>query len=57
VGREEGLRGRSVVNLDNVHVIPRESLRDRLGRLPANRHHEVKRALGYALDCPELKSL
>lgn len=55
VGRQEGLRRRSVVNLDNVHAIPREALRDRLGRLSADRHHEVKRALGYALDWPELK--
>jgi mRNA interferase MazF len=57
VGRGEGLRRRSVVNLDNVHVIPRDLLIDRLGAFPADRHREVKRALGYALDWPELKGL
>jgi mRNA interferase MazF len=57
VGRREGLRRRSVINLDNVHVIPRELLRNRLGTLPADRHREIKRALGYALDWPELKAL
>jgi mRNA interferase MazF len=57
VGRREGLRRQSVVNLDNVHVIPREMLGDRLGALPADRQREIRRALGYALDWPELKIL
>jgi mRNA-degrading endonuclease toxin of MazEF toxin-antitoxin module len=44
-----------VANLDNVHVVARSDLASRLGVLPASRVGEVKRALGYALDWPELK--
>jgi mRNA interferase MazF len=57
VSTREGLRRPSVVNLDNVHVVPRTALGDRLGVLPADREREVKRALGYALGWDELKSL
>jgi mRNA interferase MazF len=57
VGRREGLRVRSVVNLDNVHVVAMALLGDRLGALPVEREPDVKRALGYALDWPELKVL
>lgn len=57
IGRREGLRERSVVNLDNVQVVATALLGDRLGALPASREREVKRALGYALDWPELKVL
>ena len=55
VGKREGLARESVINLDNVHVVPRALLGDRIGLLPHGRHREVKRALGYALDWPELK--
>ena len=57
VGRREGLRGQSVVNLDNVHVVPTTGLGRRIGMVGASREREVKRALGYALGWPELKSL
>ena len=57
VGKEEGLSNTSVVNLDNIHVIPKTALGKRIGFLSFARHHEVKRALGYALDWPELKVL
>jgi len=57
VGRREGLRGASVVNLDNVHVVPTACLGRRIGVVAAPREREVKRALGYALDWPELKIL
>jgi len=57
VGRPEGLPSSSVVNLDNVHVIPKGSLDRRIGALAPARAREVKRALGYALDWPELKIL
>jgi mRNA interferase MazF len=57
VGKKEGLRGTSVVNLDNIHVVPKDLLGDRIGALPAAREGQVKRALGYALDWPELKIL
>lgn len=57
LGRREGLARPSVVNLDNVHVVPKGLLRDRIGALAPGRQQEVKRALGYALDWPELKLL
>ena len=55
VGKREGLEHPSVINLDNVHVVPKALLGERLGSLPPGRHREVKRALGYAFDWPELK--
>ena len=57
LGRSEGVRSPSVVNLDNVHVVAKALLGDRIGLLSQNREREVKRALGYALDWPELKVL
>lgn len=57
LGPVEGLRGTSVANLDNVHVIPKALLGTRLGAVDPARHPEVKRALGYALDWSELKVL
>jgi mRNA-degrading endonuclease toxin of MazEF toxin-antitoxin module len=57
VGKREGLMVPSVVNLDNVHVVAIKRLGDRLGALRSEREREVKRALGYALDWPELKVL
>ena len=55
VGRKEGLGHVSVVNLDNVHVVAKDALRDRIGALSESRTREIKRALGYALDWTELK--
>jgi mRNA interferase MazF len=55
VGAREGLARPSVANLDNVHVVPKVALRERIGMLQVDRHREVERALGYALDWPELK--
>jgi mRNA interferase MazF len=57
LGRREGLRRKSVANLDSVHVIPRARLEARIGTLSPTRTDEVKRALGYALDWLELKRL
>ncbi len=57
VGRREGLRQPSVVNLDNVHVVPTASLGDRIGAVPPQREREVKQALGHALGWAELKVL
>lgn len=57
LGDKEGLRRESVANLDNIHVIPKASLGNLVGRLAASREREVKKALGYALDWPELKVL
>lgn len=55
LGPREGLSRRSVANLDNVHVVARGDLTTRLGALSGTRVGEVKRALGYVLDWPELK--
>ena len=57
LGRREGLERTSVANLDNVHAVPQARLGDVIGVLDGERHREVKRALGYALDWPELKVL
>ncbi len=57
VGQKEGLSRPSVANLDNVHVVSRKLLGERIGALEASREREIKRALGYALDWPELKVL
>jgi mRNA interferase MazF len=57
LGRAEGLRHPSVVNMDNVHVVPKSCLEDLIGTVAATRELELKRALGYALGWPELKVL
>ena len=57
LGKSEGLSSPSVVNLDNIHVIPKTLLDRRIGTMAALRHREIKRALGYALDWPEIKVL
>jgi mRNA interferase MazF len=57
IGAKEGLRRPSVVNLDNLHVVPKETLGARIGALSARRVVEVKRALGYALRWEELMAL
>jgi mRNA interferase MazF len=57
VGSAEGLPVDSVANFDNVHVVPLRCLSARLGAVSRRRIPEVKRALGYALDWPELKVL
>jgi mRNA interferase MazF len=55
LGRKEGLRQTSVANFDNIHVIPISVVGERIGVVAAGREPEIKRALGYALDWPELK--
>jgi len=57
VGPTEGLRHRSVANFDNVHVVAKERLVSRIGSLKPRRVGEVKRALGFALDWPQLKAV
>ena len=57
LGPAEGLRHRSVANFDNVHVVAKERLHSRIGTLKPRRIEEVKRALGFALDWPELKAV
>jgi mRNA interferase MazF len=55
LGEKEGLQHSSVANMDNLHVVPKSLLGDRIGMLEAGREAEIKRSLGYALDWPELK--
>ena len=57
LSRREGLRQVSVANLDNVHVIAKQLVRERLGTVGARRHREIKRALGFALNWAELMVL
>ena len=57
LGPVKGLRQRSVANFDNVHVVAKERLQSRIGTLKGRRVDEVKRALGFALDWPELKAV
>ena len=57
LGKREGLPRACVANLDTLRPIERSLIGDRLGLLASSRHREVKRALGYALDWAELKTL
>lgn len=57
LGKREGLPRSCVANLDALRTVPRECLGPRIGRLAANRHVEVKRALGHVLHWPELTGL
>lgn len=57
LGPAEGLRHLSVANFDNVHIVAKERLMSRIGMLKPRRIDEVKRALGFALDWPELKGV
>jgi len=55
LGPREGLSRPSLANLDNLHVVARSNLASKIGTLAPSRVGEVKRALGYVLDWPELK--
>ena len=57
VGKKQGLIRPSVVNFDNIHVVSKTLLGERIGSIDSSREDEVKRALGFALDWPELKVL
>jgi mRNA interferase MazF len=54
LGRREGLPQACVANCDNLHTVKKKALTERIGFLAPARHHEVKRALGYALAWDEL---
>ncbi len=57
IDTREGVAHPSVVNFDNIHVIAKARVGPRIGSLDPSRAPEVKRALGYVLDWPELKVL
>jgi mRNA interferase MazF len=54
LGPSEGVPKRCAANCDNLRTVARSWLVKRLGVLPATRHAEVKRAVGYALGWEEL---
>jgi len=54
LGRAEGLDRKCVANCDNIRTIARTALVKRIGRLPAGRHPELKRAIGHSLAWDEL---
>ena len=57
LGKAEGLMRPSVANFDNLHVVAKARLGHVLGVLGSDKIVEVKRAMGHALDWPELKLL
>lgn len=57
LGRREGLAKPCVASLDNVHVVPKTNLVERIGALSGAKQRAVKRALGCALAWPELTEL
>jgi mRNA interferase MazF len=57
LGKREGLAKPCVANLDALRTVPRACLGSRIGRVAANRHVEIKRALGHVLNWPELTAL
>lgn len=48
----DGVPTDSVVNFDNLHTIPRETLRWRVAMLPPQRMAELCRTLQAATGCP-----
>lgn len=57
LGPADGLWHCSVANLDNVIVVAKRRLISRIAALKPRRVDEVKRALGFSLDWPELKQM
>lgn len=51
LGSDEGLRGPCVASFDNLRPIRRSLLVERVGRLKAERRHELCRALAALADC------
>jgi mRNA interferase MazF len=54
LGSREGLKQNCAANFDNLRTVARTALVRRVGALPITRQCEVQRALGAALDWPEL---
>jgi len=49
--RADGVPTESVVNFDNIHTVPRETLRRKVTALPAARMAEACRTLQAAMGC------
>jgi mRNA interferase MazF len=54
LGPTEGMPKPCVVNCDNLRTISKRHLVEKISRISARRVHEVKRAVGYALQWEEL---
>jgi mRNA interferase MazF len=54
LGPRDGLPKPCVANFDNLRTISRAHLTKRIGRLPAAKVRDAKRALGYVLGWEEL---
>ena len=54
LGRRDDMPKPCVANCDNLRTLPRQSLLERISKLPAHRSAEVKRAVGYAFGWDEL---
>jgi mRNA-degrading endonuclease toxin of MazEF toxin-antitoxin module len=54
LGRAEGMPNRCVANFDNLRTVSRGALLRRAGSISAQRHVEIKRAMGRALAWDEL---
>jgi len=57
LGPREGLPRASVARCDNLSSVSKRLLKRRIGKLPAARVNELKRALGYSLAWEELARL
>lgn len=53
VGAEEGLKGQSAINLDNVQSVERSKLTHYVGSLNASKMSTVCRALAIAAGCAD----
>ncbi len=51
LGRDDGIRGPSVANLDNVQLLSRDRFRRRIGRARPATMTALCEALSVALDC------
>jgi mRNA interferase MazF len=49
VGRQEGLKQRSVVNTDNLHTLPKRLLIERIGHLGRAKVEALDSAIRYSL--------
>jgi mRNA interferase MazF len=57
LGRAEGLSRVCVANFDNVQTLALQVIGAKMGAVSDARHREVKRAMGFVLEWPELIDL
>lgn len=54
LGQEDGIRRESVVNLDNVQLLPRSRLRRRIGRVRPEVMSRICEAVSIAVGCDDM---